>query len=53
MGFHVYKRTDYDEQGNPYPLLYMRWNGIFDDREGGRQEYATAGDRKANIEKIH
>lgn len=24
MGFHVYKRTDYDEQGNPYPLLYMR-----------------------------
>ncbi len=24
MGFHVYKRTDFDEQGNPYPLLYMR-----------------------------
>ena len=24
IGFHVYKRTDYDEQGNPYPLLYMR-----------------------------
>lgn len=24
MRFHVYKRTDYDEQGNPYPLLYMR-----------------------------
>ena len=24
MGFHVYKRTDEDEQGNPYPLLYMR-----------------------------
>ncbi len=24
MGFHVYKRTDYDEQGDPYPLLYMR-----------------------------
>ena len=24
MGFHVYKRTDLDEQGNPYPLLYMR-----------------------------
>ena len=23
MGFHVYKRTDLDEQGNPYPLLYM------------------------------
>ena len=23
MGFRVYKRTDYDEQGNPYPLLYM------------------------------
>ena len=25
MGFRVYKRTDYDEQGNPYPLLYMRF----------------------------
>ncbi|EIJ72185.1 hypothetical protein HMPREF1049_0258 [Fusobacterium necrophorum subsp. funduliforme ATCC 51357] len=24
MGFEVYKRTDFDEQGNPYPLLYMR-----------------------------
>lgn len=23
MGFRVYKRTDCDEQGNPYPLLYM------------------------------
>lgn len=26
MGFQVYKRTDYDEQGKPYPLLYMRLN---------------------------
>ena len=24
MGFCVYKRTDRDEQGGPYPLLYMR-----------------------------
>ena len=24
MGFQTYKRTDRDEQGNPYPLLYMR-----------------------------
>lgn len=24
MGFAVYKRTELDEQGNPYPLLYMR-----------------------------
>lgn len=23
MGFAVYKRTDLDELGNPYPLLYM------------------------------
>lgn len=23
MGFHVYKRTELDEQGNAYPLLYM------------------------------
>ena len=26
MGFRVYKRTDLDEQGNPYPLLYMSLN---------------------------
>lgn len=26
MGFQVYKRTDIDEQGNPYPLLYMKLN---------------------------
>lgn len=24
MGFSVYKRTERDEQGNPYPLLYMK-----------------------------
>ena len=24
MGFKAYKRTDSDEQGNPYPLLYMK-----------------------------
>ena len=24
MGFTVYKRTERDEQGGPYPLLYMR-----------------------------
>ncbi|TQQ85241.1 GNAT family N-acetyltransferase [Peptacetobacter hominis] len=24
MGFKTFKRTDYDEQGNPYPILYMR-----------------------------
>ena len=27
MGFRVYKRTDHDEQGNPYPLLYMKLDG--------------------------
>ncbi len=27
MGFEVYKRTELDEQGNPYPLLYMKRNG--------------------------
>lgn len=26
MGFYVYKRTDIDEQGNPYPILYMKIN---------------------------
>lgn len=24
FGFETYKRTDYDEEGNPYPLLYMK-----------------------------
>lgn len=24
MGFITYKRTEYDEEGNPYPLLYMK-----------------------------
>ncbi len=24
IGFETYKRTDFDEQGNPYPLLYMK-----------------------------
>ena len=23
MGFRAYKRTERDEQGGPYPLLYM------------------------------
>lgn len=29
MGFQVYKRTETDEQGNPYPILYMRLTGSF------------------------
>ena len=24
IGFAAYKRTDVDEEGNPYPLLYMK-----------------------------
>lgn len=24
MGFETYKRTELDEQGNPYPILYMK-----------------------------
>lgn len=24
MGFETYKKTDHDEEGNPYPLLYMK-----------------------------
>ena len=24
FGFQTYKRTDLDEQGDPYPLLYMK-----------------------------
>lgn len=24
MGFKAYQRTEFDEQGKPYPLLYMK-----------------------------
>ena len=24
LGFQVYKRSRHDEQGNPYPILYMK-----------------------------
>ena len=27
LGFETYKRTDHDEEGNPYPLLYMKRHG--------------------------
>ena len=27
IGFETYKRTDHDEEGGPYPLLYMKWKG--------------------------
>ena len=26
LGFKVYKKSETDEQGNPYPILYMRFN---------------------------
>ena len=26
MGFEIYKSTELDEEGNPYPLLYMKRN---------------------------
>lgn len=29
LGFEVYKRTLNDEQGNPYPILYMRLNNNY------------------------
>ena len=30
LGFQTYKRTDFDEEGNPYPLLYMKYgNTVF------------------------
>ena len=30
LGFETYKRTDLDEEGNLYPLLYMRWEEMED-----------------------
>ena len=29
MGFKVYKRNELDDQGNPYPVLYMRLENNF------------------------
>ena len=26
LGFQTYKRTECDEEGNPYPLIYMKRN---------------------------
>ena len=34
MGFETYKRTENDEEGNPYPLLYMK----IGDREESNSE---------------
>lgn len=28
MGFETYKRSDLDEQGGPYPLLYMKCRDV-------------------------
>ena len=28
LGFKTYKRTELDEQGNPYPILYMRLENV-------------------------
>lgn len=33
MGFEVYKRTERDQQGGPYPLLYMRLPGALGEGE--------------------
>lgn len=30
LGFRVYKRSETDEQGKPFPVLYMRLNKIYD-----------------------
>ncbi|MCO7123975.1 GNAT family N-acetyltransferase [Ihubacter massiliensis] len=40
MGFEVFKRTDHDEQGNPYPLLYMKLHtckGVMDHENAGKK----------------
>ena len=28
MGFKVYKRSELDEQGNQYPILYMKLENV-------------------------
>ena len=30
LGFKVYKRVELDEQGNPYPILYMKLDNMLE-----------------------
>jgi hypothetical protein len=46
MGFETYKRTDIDEEGNPYPLIYMRLPGIESGYSQGKSENQKESDEK-------
>ena len=46
MGFGTYKRTDIDEEGNPYPLIYMRLPGIESGYSQGKSENQKESDEK-------
>lgn len=43
MGFVAYKRTEYDEEGDPYPLLYMKLSDASDLRKKRKINFAVIG----------
>ena len=43
MGFVTYKRTDCDEEGNPYPLLYMKLSDLYHSNKKQRINFAVIG----------
>lgn len=43
IGFVTYKRTDYDEEGNPYPLLYMRLSEEYHSDKKQKINFAVIG----------
>ena len=43
MGFEAYKRTDYDEEGNPYPLLYMKLSNLYHSHKKRKIRFAVIG----------
>lgn len=44
MGFKTYKRTDHDEEGNPYPLLYFIYEKIIEKKNAVRRKSFDRGE---------
>ena len=43
LGFTTYKRTDCDEEGNPYPLLYMKCSDLYHSNKNQKINFAVIG----------
>ena len=43
LGFVTYKRTDCDEEGNPYPLLYMKLPDLYHSHKKQKINFAVIG----------